>query len=119
MDEEGNEAVNGHDKADCLDGEAETAGDVEGGMWAVRSEWSFVLEEDGQEVVVGHAVIGVEAECNYNHDDFASEDFGFGGVAGVDGGRAGGAIGVEVPFFVLIDVDGVEGAIGVSAEVDA
>ncbi len=48
LDEEGNEAVNGHDEADCLDGEAKTAGDVEGGIWAVRGGWGFVLEEDGE-----------------------------------------------------------------------
>ncbi len=119
LDEEGDEAVNGHDKADCLDGEAKTAGNVEGGMWAVRGGWSFVLEEDGEKVVVGHAVVGVDAEGNYNHDDFAGEDFGFDGVAGVDGGRAGSAVSVEDPFFVFIDVDGVEGAVGVGAEVDA
>ena len=35
LDEEGNEAVNGHYEADCLDGKAKTAGDVEGGLRAV------------------------------------------------------------------------------------
>ena len=84
MDEEGDEAVDGHDEADALDGEAETAGDIEGGGWVVRWGWGFVLEEDGEEVVVGHAVVGVDAEGDYDHDDFAGEDFGFGGVVGVD-----------------------------------
>lgn len=119
LDEEGDETVDGHDEADCLEGEAKTAGNVEGGLWAVIGGWSFVLEEDGEEVVVGHAVVGVDSEGDYNHDDFASEDFGFVGIAGVDGGRTGSAIGVEDPFFVFIDVDGIEGAVSVGAEVDA
>ena len=119
LNEEGDETVNGHNEADCLEGEAKTAGDVEGGTWVVRGGWSFILEEDGEEVVVGHAVVGVDAEGNHNHDDFAGKDFGFRGVAGVDGGRAGSAVGVEVPFFVFVDVNGVEGAVGVSAKVDA
>ena len=113
MDEEGDEAVNGHNEADCSEGEAKTAGDVEGGMWVVRGGRSFVLEENGEEVVVGHAVVGVDAKGNYNHDDFACEDFGFGGVAGVDGGHAGSAVGVEFPFFIFIDVDGIESPVGV------
>lgn len=70
-------------------------------------------------MVVGHAVVGVNAEGNYNHDNFAGEDFGFGRVVGVDRGRAESAVGVDEPFFVFIDVDGIKGAVGVSAEVDA
>ena len=70
-------------------------------------------------MVIGHAVVGEDAEGNYNHDDFAGENFGFGGVAGVDGGRAGSAVGVEDPFFVFVDVDCIEGAVRVGAEVDA
>ena len=118
LDEEGDEAVNGHDETDCLDGEAKTARDVEGGMWPVRW-WSFVLEEDGEEVVVGHAVVGEDAKGDYNHDDFVGEDFGFDRVAGVDGGWARSAVRVEDPFFVFVDVDGVEGAVGVGTEVNA
>ncbi len=64
-------------------------------------------------------MVGEDAKGDHNHDDFAGEDFGFGGVAGVNGGRAGSAIGVKEPFFVFVDVDGVEGAVGVGAEVDA
>ena len=119
LDEEGDEAVNGHDKADCLEGEAKTAGDVEWRAWVVREGWSFILEEDRKEVVIGHAVVGVDAESNYDHDDFAGKDPGFRGVAGVDGGRAGSAVGVEDPFFVFVDVDGIEGAVGVGAKVNA
>ena len=119
LDEEGDEAVNGHDETDPLDGDAKTAGDVERRIRAMRRGWSFVLEEDWEEVVIGHAVVGVDAEGNYNHYDFAGEDFGFRGVVGMDRGRAGSAVGVDEPFFVFIDVDGIKGAVGVSAEVYA
>lgn len=76
LGEKGNDTIDGHDYSDRLNCKAKAARDVEGRLRVVASRDSIVLQENRKKVVVGHAVIGKDAERNDYHGDFSSEDFG-------------------------------------------
>lgn len=68
-------------------------------------------------MVVGHAVVGEDAEGDDYHYYLSSEDFRL--VGRVDGSWTRRAVWTEEPLFLFVDADGVEGAVSVSAEVNA
>ena len=76
LDEESDDTIDGHNDANTLRGETKAARDAKGCDWWLRFN-SLVLEEDGEKMVVGHAVVCKDAKSNNNHDDFASEDLRF------------------------------------------
>ncbi len=73
LDQECDNTVDGHDYAHGLRCQAQTAGDAEG-SW-MRGREALVLQEYGKEVVVSHGMVGEDTEGDYDHDDFAGEDF--------------------------------------------
>ena len=68
-------------------------------------------------MVIGHAVVGEDAEGDDYHYYLSGEDFRL--VARVDGSWTRRAIWIKEPLFLFADVDGIEGTVGVSAEVNA
>jgi len=82
LNEERDESVDGHDEADFLGGEAETAGEVRetGGSMVVggkNGEFSLVLEEDWHQMIVGHGVVGIEAKRYNKHYHRFGDCFAF------------------------------------------
>ena len=85
LNEESNQAVDGHDNSHSLSSQAKATRNIEEARRGrVVMTPPFVLEEDGEKVVVRHRVIGEKPEGDDEHDNTARED-GLPGHAG-DGG---------------------------------
>ena len=76
LGEKGDDTIDGHDYSDRLNCKAQTAWNVEGRLMVTVGGDSVVLQENGKKVIVGHTVVGKDAERNDYHGDFSIEDFG-------------------------------------------
>lgn len=102
LHDEGDGALHGHDHADGLEGEAEAAGGVEESLGGEGAEVvggdAVVFEEDGEEVVEGHGVVGEDGQSQNDGHDALGEDAGGGALlrVGLGGWERAGADGAVV-----------------------
>ena len=114
LDEEGDDPVDGHDYSDRLDCKTEAAGNIEGRIRDIAGGDPLILQKNGEQVVVTHAMICEDAERDNYHGYLPREDFRWG-----DGCWTRRAIGIKRPFLCFVNVNGIQRAIGVRAKIDS
>lgn len=107
LHEQGNDTVDSHDHTDRADRQAQPSRRVKGRHRTHRgslqqSVGALVLEEDGHQVVVGHGVVGEDAESDNQVNDSLAEDV------------LGRRLLTSDVFGLFVDVDG---AVGLRAEI--
>lgn len=107
LDDQGDDAVDAEDQADLLDCHSQATGQRDAESLGVVG--AMVLQEDGKQHIIGHAVVGEDTKSNDEHHDILRKDR--------VRDRGVGAVGLHGPGFFALDVNIVEGAVGLGCQV--